>query len=280
MAQEKNNGLLKGIVSLLVAVLLVAACWFVFSKMQKSPTQQANNTPQLTNDVDTVLNALADKVVTKMKDFFQDENNPVKVGKMEVQEQTVTNQKVTTQQVATSKVDKQEVSQQNVANQAVTTQQVATSKVQQQTVEQQTVTNQNVANQHVDYSKVEKQDVVQQNVQTQNVDNQHVNYSKVERQDVTEQHVAKQIVDCQQLGTCSASVTSYQPPSCTSTCSSEGQSRCTPDCLTGDQRDVCVRSGNCLVWQRQDCTGGQYCDSGTCRDRIVTNERKCWNGDV
>ena len=68
-------------------------------------------------------------------------------------------------------------------------------------------------------------------------------------------------------------------PSCTSTCSAEGQTRCTPGCLTGDQRDVCVRSGNCLVWQRQDCTGGQYCDSGTCRTRAVVT-RRCYNGDV
>ena len=161
---------------------------------------------------------------------------------------------------------------------------VAKMEVTNQTVQKQTVTEQTVATQNVETSNVQTQFVEKQVVTNQEVENQWVENSTVKNQTVENQTVANQTVNCQSVGTCGvvASVQTYQPPSCTSNCAYAGQARCVAECLTGDQREVCVRSGNCLVWQRQDCASGYYCDNGSCRARVIATvtEKKCYNGDV
>ncbi len=280
MAEEKNKGLLKGIV---VVVLLVVAVWFIFS-IQKSP----NIT------LDSIKKTVVEGVDEGMRRVIQDKENPLD---MEVNNLTVKKDE-TVEGKQTVNGDQDVKGSQTIEKNSIVNGD-QTVKGNQNVEKDQTVTgnvtvkgNETVeGDQTVNGNQTVKGDQTIEGDSTVNGD-QTIKGDQFINGDQT-------IGGCQKHGSCGVSTVSvpapvyhapavisapvYTAPSCTSTCSTEGQSRCTPGCLTGDQRDVCVRSGNCLIWQRQDCTGGQYCDSGTCRTRaavVVVTDRRCYNGDV
>lgn len=120
---------------------------------------------------------------------------------------------------------------------------------------------------------VGQEEVKQQNVQTQNVETQNVQTQNVQTQNVEKQKVQEQCVEKQCTQT-----------SCQNECFPNGQRRCAPGCLTGNQYQICGNydSDSCLEWSSiLICPADQICQNGQCVARCTLNYSKtCYDNKI